>query len=113
MNILGGENYGGHFLYMLSTSTHGPEGKALPFPSKPHPRGKALPLLHGPKALGTSTWPCPSEHIHSGLPSLKVSSVPYRAALQFQLLAVKSLLERAAPGCQIPENRSPAPRMLK
>lgn len=41
----GRKSYGGQFLHTQSTSTHRPEGKALPFPSGPHPSGReSLPF---------------------------------------------------------------------
>lgn len=49
---LGRENYGGHFLHILSTSTHDSEGKVLPFPSEPHSQEEGLTIF----SLGLRLW---------------------------------------------------------
>lgn len=64
---LGEENYGRHFVHTLSTSTLGPKGRLYHFPLSLTPGVK-----HHHYSMGL--------RIHSGLHSLKVSSVPYRAS---------------------------------
>lgn len=63
---LAGEGYGEHFLQTLSTSTHGPQGKALPF-------------LSGSEATVLDvTVPMSTSYIHLGCHTLRAFSAPYR-----------------------------------
>ena len=63
----GGESYGGHFLYTLSTVTRGPEEKALPLPS-------GSGVLDMAEAMTTI-------HVYSGSHTLRPSSAPPQPAL--------------------------------
>jgi hypothetical protein len=61
------------FVHILSASTQGAEGKALPFPSEPHPEEKAV-ISSWSESLVPLTWPCSCQQYrfiqdftHSGL----------------------------------------------
>lgn len=85
-----------HFLRILSTSTHGPEGKSLPSPPKPHPKRKASPSLLRSEALGSSTWPCLLNRAHSLRNSLPKDSLCSRQSG----MHVSPCKRRAVLGCQ-------------